>query len=122
MGIPVPKLEQNTLAEMMNYHWPGNVRELKHAVERMCITSPVGVLSAFIPDQHIDAGRLLSLPATTGRLRSEMEKTESRVIKEVLMLNNGEIGAAARDLGISRRALYERLKRYEMNKEDYKSQ
>ncbi|HOT51838.1 MAG TPA: helix-turn-helix domain-containing protein, partial [Candidatus Hydrogenedentes bacterium] len=63
---------------------------------------------------------LLSLPATPGRLRDEMEHTERTVIEAALRDNRGEINATCRVLGISRRALYERMKKYELYKETYR--
>ena len=80
-GIPVPGLPERALAEMLGYPWPGNVRELKNAVERMVITSHRGTSGAFQPDGLFGGDRLLSLPATPGRLRDEMEKTERAVIE-----------------------------------------
>ena len=119
-GMPVPEIPEGTMERMMSYQWPGNVRELKNAVERMVITSHQGVTGPFIPDEGLMTPLLLSLPATPGRLRDEMEKTEREVIEKALRENDGEINSSYRTLGISRRALYERMKKYGLNKEDYR--
>jgi two-component system C4-dicarboxylate transport response regulator DctD len=118
--IPVPKVPEKSLAEMLAYSWPGNVRELKHAVERMIITSHDGTAGTFQHNGSYDGNRLLSLPATPGRLRSEMERIERTVIEASLRENRGEINATSYALGISRRALYERMKKYNLAKEDYR--
>jgi len=119
-GMPVPEIPEETMAQMIGYSWPGNIRELKNAVERMVITSRQDVTGPFIQDEGLWAPLLLSLPATQGKLREEMERIERSVIEQVLQENNGEINASFRSLGISRRALYERMKKYGMNKEDYR--
>ena len=119
-GIPVPEVPEDTLADMMRHTWPGNVRDLKNAVERMVITSHAGVAGPFTLDDSASSERLLSLPATPGMLRDEMERTERTVIDAALRENDGEIINTARALGISRRALYERMKKYGLNKEDYR--
>lgn len=119
-GMPVPEIPEETMAQMIGYSWPGNVRELKNAVERMVITSRQGVTGPFIQDEGLSIPLLLSLPATQGKLREEMERTERTVIEQALQENNGEINTSFRSLGISRRALYERMKKYGMNKEDYR--
>jgi two-component system C4-dicarboxylate transport response regulator DctD len=119
-GMPVPEIPEETIAQMISYSWPGNVRELKNAVERMVITSRQGVTGPFIQDENLRAPLLLSLPAAQGKLREEMERTERAVIEQALQENNGEINASFRSLGISRRALYERMKKYGMAKEDYR--
>jgi DNA-binding NtrC family response regulator len=106
---------------MLRHSWPGNVRELKNAIERMAITAQSGVAGPFVLDDDVYAGaRLLSLPATAGKLRDEMEQTERAVIDAALREHHGEINATCRALGISRRALYERMKKYGLVKESYK--
>lgn len=67
-----------------------------------------------------DSGRLLSLPATTGRLKSELERTEKSIIKAALREHDGKPTEACITLGISRRALYERMKKYDLRKEDFR--
>jgi len=79
-----------------------------------------GVAGPFAPDLRFDSDRLLSLPATPGRLRDEMERVERAAIEAALREHGGEINAAYRALGISRRALYERLKKYGLKREDFR--
>jgi len=119
-GIPVPAVPEATLADMVRYPWPGNVRELKNAVERMVITSREGTAGCFSPDMMGDAGRLLSVPPGEGLLRDELEKVERRVIEAALKDHKGEINATWQSLGISRRALYERMKKYGLDRESYR--
>lgn len=118
-GIAVPEISEKTLRNMLRYAWPGNVRELKHVVERMVVTCHDGVVSQFTPDEDEIPGRLLSLPATQGRLREELERTERQVIEACLREHGGEVSVVAQALGISRRALYERLKKYEIFRTDF---
>jgi two-component system C4-dicarboxylate transport response regulator DctD len=87
----------------------------------MVITSPRGVTGSFMPDDIFSSAGILSLPAAPGRLCNEMEKTERSVIETVLREYHGEINAAFQALGISRRALYERMKKYGFNKEDFRT-
>ena len=120
-GVPVPEVNERTLERLIHHSWPGNVRELRNTIERMVITAHAGVAGPFIPDEAFAASRLLSLPATPGRLRDEMERTERTTIEITLRENNGEITATARALGISRRALYERMKKYGLDKKDFRA-
>ncbi|MFH1707895.1 MAG: sigma-54 dependent transcriptional regulator [Planctomycetota bacterium] len=119
-GMPVPEIPEKTLGDMLRFQWPGNIRELKNAVERMVITSHGGITGPFEIDDRFTTGRLLSLPATGGRLSEALERTEQTVIETALKDNNGEVTAASLVLGISRRALYERMKKYGVKKEEYK--
>jgi two-component system C4-dicarboxylate transport response regulator DctD len=119
-GVPVPRVSEKLLAEMTRYAWPGNVRELKNTVERMVITAADGVVDAFVPAHLGEPSRLLSLPGSPGRLHEEMERVERAVVESALREHSGEISTTAFALGISRRALYERMKKYGFQKETYK--
>ena len=123
-GTPVPQVPPNTLTQLTRYHWPGNVRELKNTVERMVITASQGTVGPFTPDDPAATpdtpGRHLSLPATGGRLRDAMEHTERTIIEATLRDHGGEVGATAHALGISRRALYERMRKYDLQKDNFR--
>jgi two-component system C4-dicarboxylate transport response regulator DctD len=106
---------------MPHYSWPGNVRELKNAAERMLSTACEGVAGPFTPDEGLMSARLLSLPAAPGRLRDELERTEWTAIDAALREHHGEIGVTAQHLGISRRALYERMAKYGLDKKPYRA-
>ena len=118
--MPVPEVSRRNLDEMTRYGWPGNVRELRNAVERMVITSHDGEAGPFAPDAAAASPPLLSLPPGPGRLRRALEETERAAVAAALEENAGEINATHRTLGISRRALYERMKRYGLRKEDFR--
>lgn len=118
-GIPVPRISEETLDALMRYSWPGNVRELKHAIERMVITSRDGWAGPFQNTEDATSLRLLSVPPGAGRLKDALEATEKQAIIEGLKVNDGEVSATALYLGISRRALYERMKKYELERSDF---
>ncbi|HPC91560.1 MAG TPA: sigma-54 dependent transcriptional regulator [Myxococcota bacterium] len=118
-GIPVPRISEETLDALMRYSWPGNVRELKHAIERMVITSRDGWAGPFQNTEDATSSRLLSVPPGAGRLKDALEATEKQAIIEGLKVNDGEVSATALYLGISRRALYERMKKNELERSDF---
>ena len=97
--------------EMLGYHWPGNVRELRHRLERACIFSdgptiwPQALgLSEAAPDSGQQA------PAQA-RLGDYLRACEKRYIEHYLELCEGRINKTAERLGISRKALWEKMKR-----------
>lgn len=119
-AVAPPQIPEKTLDQMLRHPWPGNIRELKNAVERMVITAHNGVAGPFEVEETFASCRLVSLPATPGRLHDEMELTEKRVIEAALRENRGEVTTTSISLGISRRALYERMKKYGLQKEDFR--
>ena len=84
------------------------------------ITARDGRVGTFSPDLRQDSDRLLSLPAGPGMLREELEKVEKAAIETALREHRGEITATWQALGISRRALYERMKKYGLDKEGFR--
>jgi len=119
-SVSVPEIPEKRLAEMMNMRWPGNVRELRNAVERMVITSNNNVAGPLSIEESDAASRLLSIPSAPGRLQDELERTEKAAIEAALREFNGGVSETSRTLGISRRALYERMKKYGLRKEDFR--
>jgi len=97
-----------TLNKLRAYHWPGNVRELQHAIERAVIMSSSTSLQPgdFSFADSGDGGP--SLPLDT----FNMEEIEAVVIRNALAHFGGNISRVARELGISRPALYRKLERY----------
>jgi two-component system NtrC family response regulator len=99
-----------TAEALKGYHWPGNVRELRSVVERAALYSAeAAVLPAALP------AYLLEQPATlwAGRdRRPTLKDVEQTYIRYVLDQVGGSQTKAAAVLGISRKALWEKRRRY----------
>jgi DNA-binding NtrC family response regulator len=112
---PTPGFELATLQKLRQHRWPGNVRELQHAVERAVILAEGDVLrpqdfhfSAM--DNPPSAGAALPLPE--GPL--QLNEVEKHTILRVIERHNGNITKAARELGLTRTALYRRLDKHDL--------
>ena len=94
---------------LFNAPWDGNVRELKNVVERACMLAEGKLLT----EREIGGslGPILGILGAAAR-PPELHVVERGHIVEVLRQVNGNRMAAARVLGISRRALYRRLERH----------
>jgi two-component system response regulator HydG len=91
---------------LAGYHWPGNVRELENVVERAVILCESGKIGA--EDLSIPSAATVSELGTNPSLE-EMEKNYIlRVLKEA----NGNQSKASQLLGIDRKTLYLKLKKY----------
>ncbi|OQX96047.1 hypothetical protein B6I21_02300 [candidate division KSB1 bacterium 4572_119] len=96
------------------YHWPGNVRELENVIERAVVIED----SKFIS--------LSSLPANIRNLKNKIKSSDPNIksltdlekehIISVLEQTNWNRSKSARLLGIDRKTLYDKLKRYKIEK------
>lgn len=105
------RLDARTESLLVRYSWPGNVRELRNAVERACIMSPAALLSseAFFSDPLRD--EVPVAPALSQPLASYLQAVERDYIEGALREHEGQIGRTAEALGISRKNLWERMRR-----------
>jgi DNA-binding NtrC family response regulator len=95
---------------LLDHSWPGNVRELKHCLERACVLFPVGALTAH--NLFGDARRLPSgAPPSMATLNCYLDAKEAEYIEQMLAANDNRIADTAAALGISRKNLWEKMKR-----------
>ena len=108
---PVLEFDEKALDKLMHYHYPGNIRELQYSIERAVIMSEGNVLEAkdiiFSPIES--AGVQDEEPA-----ESKLSAIEKNTILRVIEKNNGNISKAAKELGLTRTALYRRLSKYDI--------
>jgi two-component system, NtrC family, response regulator AtoC len=99
------------LQVLESYAWPGNVRELKNAIEHALVFAKAPQLEpADFPEILRAAG---SPSAVSGALRS-LEELEREAIQATLDATRYKIGQAAEILGISRKTLLEKRKKYNL--------
>ena len=82
-----------------DYAWPGNVRELRNHVQRALILAAGAVIET----------RDLDLPVARTKSKAE---PDAKDIEEALAKHEGVIANAARELGLSRQALYRRMEKF----------
>ena len=105
-------LSKEAELQLLSMSYPGNVRELKNIIERAV---------ALCNGPWIGAGDLLALDSNTHdisstTLRQSIEETERKAINTALAEQGGKINQAADALGISRKNLWEKMKRYGIEK------
>jgi DNA-binding NtrC family response regulator len=106
---PVPELSKAAVDKLLRYPYPGNVRELQYAIERAVIMADSSVLDA--PD--ILFSPIESAPAEKAEVQeTNLEELEKTTINKVLQMHSGNLTKAAKELGITRTALYRRMNKY----------
>lgn len=109
---PAQSFSSSARSALEEYSWPGNVRELQHVVERSVLLAQ----EEHIQEQDLQlAHRSVAAPVGPGSTVANefagmmLEQAEVWLIQQALNRHRGNVNAAARELGISRSALYRRL-------------
>ena len=105
---PVAAVSPALLAEMKQYRWPGNVRELQHAVERAVI---LGQGKSLEPDDFVFR-KGTSATSSSVNDALQLEDVERQLIQQTMQRYRGSVTDVARELGLSRQALYRRLEKF----------
>jgi len=102
----VKGITKDAQSKLLAYHWSGNVRELQHAVERALILSNDNLLAS--------ENFILQPPKTRKRIKDNdllnLKALENQAIQKAMDRTGGNVNMAADLLGISRFALYRKLK------------
>ncbi len=122
LGKPGVRISSETLDVFAQYWWPGNVRQLRNEIHRLvALSRPDDAIEPSHLSPEITAIRLPDGLRPTRRshladtpLATVVEQVEREVIQSALDRSNGNLSAAARALGLTRRGLYLKLRRLGM--------
>jgi DNA-binding NtrC family response regulator len=113
LGKEVSGISQGALKLLLDHDWPGNVRELENVIERAIVTSRNGTLA----ESDFAWLRRAFGPQTEWQVPDvPLAELERRAIVSALERNQGNVKEAAAALGIDRSTLYDKLKRYEIQR------
>jgi two-component system response regulator HydG len=108
---PTVEFEPAALQKLKTYNYPGNVRELQYTIERAVIMADDHILTA---DDLIFS--ILETPSEKmiDEDNIQLSALEKNAILRVIEKHNGNITRAAKELGLTRTALYRRLSKYDI--------
>jgi len=125
--LPARTFARETISRLARYEWPGNVRELEHLVEQLVVTTPGPVIGPENLPAHLVSTReepftldfdpQRPLTSITDELT---ERVERAYLERVLERYRGRIDRCAAHCGLSRRSISEKLRRYRIDKADFK--
>ncbi len=102
-------LDKSAIKKLSEYLWPGNIREFQHIIEKSVILSDSQKLSA--SDVLIGEGFQLSKKILDSFNLTDNEKF---LIEKAIRHTGGNMSLAARELGINRSTLYDKIKKYDL--------
>jgi DNA-binding NtrC family response regulator len=102
----VATFSESALLALRRYAWPGNVRELNHVIERAVLMARGAAI------EPADLRLTAAPPAPGDRRPMTLDEVELDAIRAALARHEGNVVAAADELGMSRSALYRRMEKF----------
>ena len=100
-GRAAPRVDATFLADLDRRPWPGNVRELRNVAERYAL----GLEGGAAAEADDDRGQTLE---------AQLDRVERAIILDTLAAHDGRVGATAETLGISRKTLYLKMRKFDI--------
>ena len=114
LGYPGVRVSPQAMELLMAYDWPGNVRELENVLQQTLLLSPfVVILPENLPDrfrQKVENRKNMDLPEMT-----PLEEAQRGQILQTLKETSWNQSKAAEILGIDRKTLRMKIRRYELS-------
>ncbi|HCF7775689.1 TPA: sigma-54-dependent Fis family transcriptional regulator [Vibrio cholerae] len=108
-GKAATALTASDVQSLLSHDWPGNVRELRNAAERYVL---LGKLAQFA-ESHEPKSKLLGL-------NEQVAEFEKSLLEQTLIECGGSIKATMERLHLPRKTLYDKMQKYQLDKESYK--
>jgi len=134
IGRDIRHISESAMAAMCQYDWPGNVRELMNVIERsmlLCKTSEIQLENLPSAIHKFSAATAVTAESALPRswsgmtlrevMAQSMESVEKNYLIHMLEDCQGRVGEAASRAGISSRSLYTKMKKYDLEKKDFKT-
>lgn len=104
---PASEISEGAKSMLVSHRWSGNVRELQNTIEKAVIMSEGAVLR----EEDLS---LNTKPAAPSGGRQTLDEAEERAIRDAMDRCGGNLTLVAKELGISRPTLYNKLKKYDI--------
>ena len=136
IGREINRISEPALESLCHYDWPGNVRELMNVIERAMLICksgeinirdlPANFSNGISPIERIRRDATFDISSWKDKTLPEVQKdmtdqVERLYIQMVLKKTQGRVGQAAQIADIHPRGLYNKMKKYNIRKEDFKN-
>ncbi|MDA3941009.1 MAG: sigma-54 dependent transcriptional regulator [Spirochaetia bacterium] len=111
----IETVSREAMRLLISYSWPGNVRELENVLMRAVIMTDSSSIEPDVLPEEIKMHKFNKKTATPDTNISTLDKMERNMLVEKLAKTNGNREETAKILGISRKGLYNKIKKYKLD-------
>lgn len=117
----IKKIDKDGLSVLAEYTWPGNIRELENFIERLVVLVPEGNITKEYISKHLPLGKevfsgALDINKPLSDLKDDLEK---KYIFALLDKYHANITKIAEKAEMTRAAIYQKIEKYKIRKEDF---
>lgn len=109
-GLQPPQLTPMQWNWLQSHDWPGNVRELRNVADRLVLMGDRSVFDSPTSEEN----------ALNPSLPEQVRRFEKTLLQDALRQCNGRLKAVQRQLGLPRKTLYEKMRKYGLDKGEFK--
>ncbi len=113
-GKSAPPITGSILTAFNRYHWPGNIRELQNVLKRYVTLHKIDFMDPMEPESDAQE-RAMVLPDAGMGLTVAVDSFEKKLIENALEKTRWQKGRTAEVLGIHRKTLFTKMRKYELN-------
>jgi len=107
------RINDSAMLLLEEHHWPGNVREIQHTIERGVIMADTHEISP--ADFNLSKMPITTSSSSTNNIENfNLQEVEKMLIQKAIDKHEGNISKAAKELGLTRAALYRRLEKFNL--------
>lgn len=118
---PPKNLGEQVWLKMIRYDWPGNIRELENVLENAFLfakTEVIENIAVEISDSETHQAHHSLLQATKGKIARDVE---IKLLHDALARCSGNVSAVAREMGITPRAIHQKIKKHRIDTDEYRT-
>ena len=118
-GKRISRITTPVLNMLMDYHWPGNVRELENVIQRAVILTEDEAIHGYNLPLSLQSPVFSGADIQCG-LEAKLASMEYEMLVEALRLHRGNMTEAAREIGLTRRAMGLRMRKYRLTYKQFR--
>jgi DNA-binding NtrC family response regulator len=116
------ELQVEAITQLLSHSWPGNVRELSNVMERTAILTSGNIIQkVFITEIRSDKSTIsFAHPSLDTPLKDQIVELERNYLKLAMERYHGRVNKVVHCSGVNMRTLFRKLRRYNLDKKDYR--